>query len=182
MPPAIAFVIESAARFRYDGAMNRRHALVLCLAGMLAFPAAAEVYKWTDSTGKVHYSDKPPAEAKKQEVRIEAQSFGGPPRTEGWARDVLRTRAAGAEKPAAGSAGLTMYATSWCGYCRRARAYLAEKGIAYREVDIEASEANRREFKAYGGSGVPLFVSGEARLRGFNASSMDQFLARTGRR
>ena len=95
---------------------------------------------------------------------------------------MLRTRATAAEKPGAAPAGLTMYATSWCGYCRRARADLAEKGIAYREVDIEASEANRKEFKAYGGSGVPLFVSGEARLRGFNASSMDQFLAKAGRR
>jgi glutaredoxin len=122
--------------------MNRRHALIVLLAGMLALPAGAEVYRWTDSTGKVHYIDKPTADA----------------------------------------AGLTMYATSWCGYCRRARAYLAEKGIAYREVDIEASEANRREFKAYGGSGVPLFVAGEARLRGFNPSSMEQFLAKTGRR
>ena len=162
--------------------MNRRHAILVFLAGMLALPAAAEIYRWTDSTGKVHYSDKPPADAKKQEVRVETQSFGGPPRSEGWARDVLRAKSAGAEKPAAGSAGLTMYATSWCGYCRRARAYLAEKGVSYREVDIEASEANRKEFKAYGGGGVPLFVSGDARLRGFNPSSMEQFLAKTGRR
>lgn len=30
-----------------------------------------------------------------------------------------------------------MYATSWCGYCRRLRAQLDESGITYTVVDIE---------------------------------------------
>ena len=82
IPATVSFVIESVVCFGYDGAMNRLHALLLCLACSLALPAVGEIYKWTDSTGKVHYSDKPPAEAKKQEIKVEAQSFGGPPRTE----------------------------------------------------------------------------------------------------
>ncbi|WP_028927583.1 mycoredoxin [Pseudonocardia acaciae] len=32
---------------------------------------------------------------------------------------------------------LTMYSTTWCGYCRRLKLQLDEAGIAYREVDIE---------------------------------------------
>lgn len=32
---------------------------------------------------------------------------------------------------------LTMYSTTWCGYCRRLKLQLNEAGIAYREVDIE---------------------------------------------
>jgi mycoredoxin len=32
---------------------------------------------------------------------------------------------------------LTMFTTSWCGYCRRLKLRLTEAGIAYREVDIE---------------------------------------------
>ena len=34
-------------------------------------------------------------------------------------------------------AGLTMYTTTWCGYCRRLKNPLAEAGIAFREVDVE---------------------------------------------
>ena len=32
---------------------------------------------------------------------------------------------------------LTMYSTSWCGYCRRLKSQLDREGIRYTEVDIE---------------------------------------------
>ena len=32
---------------------------------------------------------------------------------------------------------LTMYSTSWCGYCRRLKSQLDRAGIAYDVVDIE---------------------------------------------
>lgn len=32
---------------------------------------------------------------------------------------------------------IKMYTTSWCGDCRMAKMYLAEKGISYEEIDIE---------------------------------------------
>ena len=34
-------------------------------------------------------------------------------------------------------ATLTMYSTSWCGYCRRLKSQLDRNGISYVEVDIE---------------------------------------------
>nr|WP_068146375.1 mycoredoxin [Rhodococcus corynebacterioides] len=37
---------------------------------------------------------------------------------------------------------LTMYSTSWCGYCRRLKTQLDENGIAYTEIDIEADPAS----------------------------------------
>ncbi|MGI9196680.1 MAG: mycoredoxin [Candidatus Nanopelagicales bacterium] len=33
---------------------------------------------------------------------------------------------------------LTMYTTTWCGYCMRLKAQLGREGIEIREVDIEA--------------------------------------------
>ena len=36
---------------------------------------------------------------------------------------------------------LTMYSTTWCGYCRRLKRMLDRDGIAYDEVDIEDDEA-----------------------------------------
>jgi mycoredoxin len=35
------------------------------------------------------------------------------------------------------SAALTMYTTSWCGYCFRLKTMLKAEGIPYTEVDIE---------------------------------------------
>jgi mycoredoxin len=41
--------------------------------------------------------------------------------------------------PAAGT--ITMYSTTWCGYCRRLKSQLNREGIAYTEVDIERTPA-----------------------------------------
>ncbi|MEY9857316.1 mycoredoxin [Catenulispora sp. GAS73] len=32
---------------------------------------------------------------------------------------------------------ITMYSTTWCGYCRRLKSQLEREGIGYTEVDIE---------------------------------------------
>jgi Domain of unknown function (DUF4124) len=46
--------------------MMRYATLALCL---LAAPAMAEMYKWTDENGKMHYSDQPPpSDVKKSET------------------------------------------------------------------------------------------------------------------
>lgn len=37
--------------------------------------------------------------------------------------------------PATGT--VTMFSTTWCGYCRRLKSQLDREGIAYDEVDIE---------------------------------------------
>jgi mycoredoxin len=36
---------------------------------------------------------------------------------------------------------LTMYTTTWCGYCRRLKDQLNREGIPFDEVDIERNEA-----------------------------------------
>jgi mycoredoxin len=36
---------------------------------------------------------------------------------------------------------LTMYTTTWCGYCTRLKTMLAREGIEYTEVNIEQDEA-----------------------------------------
>ncbi|MGH9690760.1 MAG: glutaredoxin family protein [Candidatus Acidiferrales bacterium] len=34
-------------------------------------------------------------------------------------------------------AGVTMYSTTWCGDCRRAKQFLRERGVAFHEVNID---------------------------------------------
>jgi glutaredoxin 3 len=33
---------------------------------------------------------------------------------------------------------VVLYVTGWCPYCERARSLLTDKGVAYREIDVEA--------------------------------------------
>jgi mycoredoxin len=52
-----------------------------------------------------------------------------------------------------------LYATKWCGDCRRARLFLKEKKIAYEELDIDADpEAAKFVMQANAGKRkVPTF-------------------------
>ena len=126
-----------------------------------AAPAAAQVYKWTDPSGKVHYGDRPPDDAKKQELKISIPSYDGPVQVRDWSA-VLGAR------PAAGGGSVTMYSTSWCGHCKNARRYFASKGIAYRDIDVEKSPEAAREFKRLGGSAVPLILVGATAMSGWD--------------
>jgi len=45
--------------------MMRYATLLVCL---LAGPALADMYKWTDENGKTHYSDQPPPGTTKSET------------------------------------------------------------------------------------------------------------------
>ncbi|MBC6469431.1 mycoredoxin [Actinomadura alba] len=55
---------------------------------------------------------------------------------------------------------LTMYTTSWCGFCRRLKSQLAREGIEMVEVDIEKDpEAAEFVMKVNGGNQtVPTVV------------------------
>lgn len=61
-----------------------------------------------------------------------------------------------------------LYATDWCGYCKKTRALLKEKNIEYVEYDIEKSEEGAEQHKRLGGRGVPvLLINGEV-IHGYN--------------
>lgn len=51
------------------------------------------------------------------------------------------------------SSSVTMYSTTWCGYCRRLKSQMEREGITYNEVNIEL-DADSAAFveKANGGN------------------------------
>lgn len=73
---------------------------------------------------------------------------------------------------------VVLYATSWCGYCRKAREYLNSNGIPYTEYDIEKSSEGKRRFAELGGKGVPLILVGNQQIRGWNPAALISALAR----
>lgn len=61
-----------------------------------------------------------------------------------------------------------LYGTSWCGYCKAMRRFLDDKGIAYREFDIETSAQGKAEYDRLGGQGVPVLLVNETVIHGYN--------------
>lgn len=51
---------------------------------------------------------------------------------------------------------IVLYATEWCGYCRKTREFFAANAIPYVEHDIEKSDKRNSEYQSLGGGGVPL--------------------------
>lgn len=60
-----------------------------------------------------------------------------------------------------------LYGTTWCGYCKKTREFLAENNIAYTEFDIENSDEGRRRYDAINGSGVPVVEVNSTVIRGY---------------
>ena len=77
---------------------------------------------------------------------------------------------------------ITMYSTSWCGYCSRARAYMQEKGIAYTDFDIEHDGEAHARAKLLNPSGsVPVITIDDLLMVGFSEESLEDHIDRAAR-
>ena len=140
---------------------------------MLALPlgATAEIYRWVDDQGRVHFSDSDMApEAEQVQVRVQ---------TVETVRVTSLPERSSALAPKAAS--VVMYSTPWCGVCKRARRYFEDQGIAFTDKDIEARQDWRAEFEELGGKGVPLILVGERSMSGFSAARFDALYQQTQR-
>ena len=90
------------------------------------------MYKWTDAEGKVHFSDHPVDAANAEEIRI--RTFSG-------SAEVVQ------DENGFGAREVKILTTTWCGVCKRAKAYLAAKGIYFSEYDVETSDIGKQEYK-----------------------------------
>jgi glutaredoxin 3 len=63
---------------------------------------------------------------------------------------------------------VTVYSTTWCPWCDRAKALLNTRGIAYDDVNIEHEPAFRQKLvDLTGGYTVPQIVIGDQPIGGF---------------
>ncbi len=71
---------------------------------------------------------------------------------------------------------IVLYATSWCPYCEKTRALLAQHHIPYKEFDIERSEEGNAQYLRLAGKGVPVLLIDREVIRGFNERKIIQAL------
>ena len=69
-------------------------------------------------------------------------------------------------------ADVILYATTWCGYCEKARELLAKYNISYHEFDIEKSDEGRKQYEELGGRGVPLLLINGEVVKGYNKNKI----------
>lgn len=62
----------------------------------------------------------------------------------------------------------------------RSREYLARRGIAYTEYDVEKSDIGKTEYRRLNGRGVPVILVGNQRMDGFSAEKLERMLANAG--
>jgi len=120
---------------------------------MLPLLCSAQIYQWTDESGRVHFGDKPKGKENAEQVSVKVNVY----------ESVGYSSIAPAQDDR-----VVMYGASWCGYCRQARNYFQQNGIRYVEYDIEKSERARRAYDSIGGNGVPVILVGDKRMNGFS--------------
>lgn len=126
-------------------------ALLLCIGS-----AEAQVYKWKDAKGVVHYSDTPDTSHPK------AEEVGTAPASGQAALPYALARAA-RNHP------VTLYTADKCGACDQARAFLRQRGIPFSEKTVN-SDADAAALNKAGSDGsLPFLVVGRSKLTGFEA-------------
>ena len=143
--------------------------ILMLIATFALAPAGAELYKWTDAEGKVHYSDQPPpASARKAEKKKLTDKPSAP---------TLPYSLQQAMK----NFPVTLFSYKCGDGCTRADALLAKRGIPHSAKDPRDAAIFEELKKATGGDEVaPVLVVGRRVLKGFEEGAWNSALDTAG--
>jgi glutaredoxin len=136
-----------------------------------AVTSSAEIYKWVDAQGNVHFQDHPPSEAgKNADVEVRESSPHSPPSLP-TAPSNISGRAATPEAAVQPPRTITaeLYSVSWCPHCKHAREFLRSQGVSFTDYDIEkdaAALARKNELDPE--KGVPFAIINGIKIHGFS--------------
>ena len=136
--------------------------LLLVVIAALTTVAQAEIFRWVDESGRVHFTDRPPWGEEAEQVTVRVNTYASP--------EVSKLEAVIDET----GEKVVMYSASWCGVCKKAKTYFQRKGIPFVEYDVEKSAKGKQDFKKLGGKGVPVILVGETRLNGFSRAAFER--------
>lgn len=149
--------------------------LILLLALAMTPQLNAEIFKWTDEYGRVHFTDAPPNGSNSKPVDI------GPINTYGAPSKILIDETLSRPTGVKGKKDrVIIYSTTWCGVCTKAKNWLRQNKIAFSDYDVEKTDRGRNDYKKLNGRGVPIIKVGKQRMNGFSPASMKQMLRKAG--
>ena len=138
------------------------------LAPLLLLPALAhaQLYRWIDDGGNVHYSDQvPPSNAKNVQKKSSPGSQSASPPLPYALQQAVR------DFP------VTLYTSETCDPCAQARELLNKRGVPYRDVPVSDGEALE---KLTGATGVPVLAVGRETYKGFESGAYQSALDHAG--
>jgi glutaredoxin len=151
--------------------------LAIVLAVGLASHASAQssttVYKSTGPDGNTVYGDRPdPAARDTQTMTFEV--LPSSPLSAKTLAFMEQLKKEGAERAAfVPQSNVVLFSAAWCGYCRKAKAFLALRQVPYREFDIDTDQGMAAFIGAGGRGGVPLLLVDGRRVGGFSVAAYD---------
>jgi glutaredoxin len=140
---------------------------------------AGTIYSTSGPNGSRVYSDEPIPNARHQKTIefADAPATQMPESVQKFRQDLeARIQARKSEPPP--SERPLLFSASWCGYCKMAKNWLGQRGISYREFDIDTEAGMSALIQTGGGKSVPLLVWKGQKLRGFSAGSYEQFFGK----
>jgi len=160
--------------------MNMR-IVIAVIAMLVAFSLAeARMYQWIAEDGSVTLKDTPPPATrnnKKVLVYDDSDFAPAPPQQPAAVtRTVRKTAQPAPSRKTRFSGSVEIYVTDWCGYCKKALAYLKSHNIPYVAYNIETDADARQRHKELGGRGVPLIIIGPNRMSGFSSEKLEYYL------
>jgi glutaredoxin len=126
----------------------------------------AQLYRWTDSTGRTHVTDTPPPSDAKG---VQKRASSAP--AEESSNEPYALRQAMKDYP------VTLYTLASCDGCTQARKLLNARGIPFAEKTVESEEQLK---KATGATGVPALLVGSDIVTGFEAGAYNRSLDAAG--
>lgn len=76
---------------------------------------------------------------------------------------------------------VTVYSTTWCGFCHQAKKYFDSIGVKYNDINVEEDQKAAEEMvKKSGQMGVPVIEIGKSIVVGFNKPKIDDLLKTAG--
>ena len=137
---------------------------ILILSLLAPLSTMAEIHNWQDASGTPTFGDQPITQHSTTLETLPINTF-----------HLKAPKPSKQQPPKAKPPKVVLYTTSWCGFCRKARAYFIQQGIKFVDYDVEKNSdaAHRKQTldKKYKSSGVPLAIINNHVIYGFNPAN-----------
>ncbi len=136
--------------------------LIVLFACSLSLVSSAQVYKWVDKHGRVHYGDQQVGDFKPHDFKDKINSY----------RSVTYQNS-----DIYHDDKVVIYTKPTCPYCIKALSFFKKNKIKYKEYDITNSNYAMRKYERLKATGVPVTFIGKNRINGFSLARFEREFA-----